>query len=95
MASAAETLKRITLELGGNNAGVVLDDAKPKTVARGIFDGAFEISGQVCPGIKRLYVQELICNETGSTSTLTWLRTYPLAERSTPAWVSSLVKRAN
>jgi acyl-CoA reductase-like NAD-dependent aldehyde dehydrogenase len=67
MASAAETLKRITLELGGNDAGVVLDDAKPATVAKGIFDGAFQNSGQVCLAIKRLYVHESIydemCNE--------------------------------
>src|SRR5271156_2566115 len=67
MASAAETLKRITLELGGNDAGVVLDDAQPKQVAKGIFDGAFQNSGQVCLAIKRLYVHESIydemCNE--------------------------------
>jgi acyl-CoA reductase-like NAD-dependent aldehyde dehydrogenase len=67
MASAAETLKRITLELGGNDAGVVLDDAKPATVAQGIFNGAFQNSGQVCLAIKRLYVHESIydemCNE--------------------------------
>ena len=55
MASAAETLKRITLELGGNDAGVVLDDANPATVAKGIFNGAFQNSGQVCLAIKRLY----------------------------------------
>jgi acyl-CoA reductase-like NAD-dependent aldehyde dehydrogenase len=63
MASAAETLKRITLELGGNDAGVVLDDAKPKTVAKGIFDGAFMNSGQVCLAIKRLFVHESIYDE--------------------------------
>jgi acyl-CoA reductase-like NAD-dependent aldehyde dehydrogenase len=67
MASAAETLKRITLELGGNDAGVVLDDAKPATVAKGIFDDAFQNSGQVCLAIKRLYVHKSIydemCNE--------------------------------
>ncbi|WP_395710172.1 aldehyde dehydrogenase family protein [Reyranella sp.] len=63
MASAAETLKRITLELGGNDAGVVLDDAKPKTVAKGIFDGAFQNSGQVCLAIKRLFVHESIYDE--------------------------------
>jgi acyl-CoA reductase-like NAD-dependent aldehyde dehydrogenase len=67
MASAAETLKRITLELGDNDAGVVLDDAKPAVVAKGIFDGAFQNSGQVCLAIKRLYVHESIydemCNE--------------------------------
>ncbi|MGJ4900494.1 aldehyde dehydrogenase family protein [Bradyrhizobium sp. HKCCYLS2058] len=67
MASAAQTLKRITLELGGNDAGIVLDDVDPKTVAPGIFEGAFQNSGQVCLAIKRLYVHESvyddICNE--------------------------------
>jgi acyl-CoA reductase-like NAD-dependent aldehyde dehydrogenase len=63
MASAAETLKRITLELGGNDAAVVLDDAKPDTVAKGIFEGAFQNSGQVCLAIKRLYVHESIYDE--------------------------------
>ena len=48
MASAAQTLKRITLELGGNDAGIVLDDVDPKKVAPGIFEGAFQNSGQVC-----------------------------------------------
>ena len=67
MASAAQTLKRITLELGGNDAGIVLDDVDPKKVAPGIFEGAFQNSGQVCLAIKRLYVHESvydeICNE--------------------------------
>jgi acyl-CoA reductase-like NAD-dependent aldehyde dehydrogenase len=60
MASAAETLKRITLELGGNDAGIVLDDVDPKKVAPGIFEGAFQNSGQVCLAIKRLYVHESV-----------------------------------
>jgi len=67
MASVAETLKRITLELGGNDAGIVLDDVDPKKVAPGIFEGAFRNSGQVCLAIKRLYVHEsvydAVCNE--------------------------------
>jgi acyl-CoA reductase-like NAD-dependent aldehyde dehydrogenase len=67
MASAAETLKRIILEPGGNDPGVVLDDAGPAAVAQGIFNGAFQNSGQVCLAIKRLYVHESIydemCNE--------------------------------
>ena len=63
MASAAQTLKRITLELGGNDAGIVLDDVDPKTVAPGIFDGAFQNSGQVCLAIKRLYVHESVYDE--------------------------------
>jgi acyl-CoA reductase-like NAD-dependent aldehyde dehydrogenase len=67
MVSAAETLKRITLELGGNDAGIVLDGVDPKKVAPGIFEGAFQNSGQVCLAIKRLYVHESVydelCNE--------------------------------
>lgn len=63
MASAAQTLKRITLELGGNDAGIVLDDVDPKKVAPGIFEGAFQNSGQVCLAIKRLYVHESVYDE--------------------------------
>jgi len=60
MAGAAATLKRITLELGGNDAGIVLDDVDPKTAAPKIFQGAFQNSGQVCIAMKRLYVHESI-----------------------------------
>ncbi|MGH6828700.1 MAG: aldehyde dehydrogenase family protein [Rhizomicrobium sp.] len=60
MASAADTVKRLTLELGGNDAGIVLDDADPEKVAPGIFHGAFRNSGQVCIAVKRLYVHESI-----------------------------------
>jgi acyl-CoA reductase-like NAD-dependent aldehyde dehydrogenase len=63
MASAAATLKRITLELGGNDASIVLDDVDPKKVAPGIFEGAFQNSGQVCLAIKRLYVHESVYDE--------------------------------
>ncbi len=63
MASAAQTLKRITLELGGNDASIVLDDADPKKIAPGVFEGAFQNSGQVCLAIKRLYVHESIYDE--------------------------------
>jgi len=67
MASGADTLKRLTLELGGNDAGIVLDDADPKEVAPGIFATAFMNSGQVCAALKRLYVHDSIyddvCNE--------------------------------
>ncbi|MGB3865002.1 MAG: aldehyde dehydrogenase family protein [Xanthobacteraceae bacterium] len=63
MASAAQTLKRITLELGGNDASIVLDDVDPKKVAPGIFEGAFQNSGQVCLAIKRLYVHEAVYDD--------------------------------
>jgi acyl-CoA reductase-like NAD-dependent aldehyde dehydrogenase len=70
MASAAETLKRLTLELGGNDAGVVLPDADPKQIAQGLFWGAFINNGQTCAALKRLYVHDSIfdsvCNELTS-----------------------------
>jgi acyl-CoA reductase-like NAD-dependent aldehyde dehydrogenase len=69
MASAAGTLKRLTLELGGNDAAIVLEDADPKEVAPKIFAAAMFISGQACIAIKRLYVHDSIydalCDELG------------------------------
>lgn len=58
--SAAEELKRVTLELGGNDAAIVLEDADPARIAPEIFWGAFKNCGQVCLAIKRLYVQARI-----------------------------------
>lgn len=60
MASASETLKRLTLELGGNDAGIVLPDANPKQIAEGLFWGAFINGGQTCGALKRLYVHDSI-----------------------------------
>lgn len=58
MASAAPTLKRVTLELGGNDAAIVLPDADVAAIAPAIFAFAFFNSGQVCAVIKRLYVHD-------------------------------------
>ncbi len=63
MAGAANLLKRITLELGGNDAGIVLDDVNPKETAPQLFQSAFQNSGQVCIAMKRLYVHESIYDE--------------------------------
>jgi acyl-CoA reductase-like NAD-dependent aldehyde dehydrogenase len=57
-AAAAPDLKRYTLELGGNDAAIVLDDADPGVIAKGIFWGGFINCGQICAGIKRVYVPE-------------------------------------
>jgi acyl-CoA reductase-like NAD-dependent aldehyde dehydrogenase len=57
-AAAAPDLKRVTLELGGNDPAIVLDDADPATVAEKVFAGAFQNNGQVCSAIKRVYVPE-------------------------------------
>lgn len=58
MASAANGLKRLTLELGGNDAAIVCADADVDRIAPTLFAGAFVNSGQVCMAIKRLYVHE-------------------------------------
>ena len=63
MASAASSLKRITLELGGNDAAIVLDGVDPKEVASKIFGGATMNSGQVCLAIKRVYAPESMYDE--------------------------------
>jgi acyl-CoA reductase-like NAD-dependent aldehyde dehydrogenase len=55
VANAADTLKRFTLELGGNDAAIILDDADLATVAPPIFHGAMLNAGQVCFAIKRVY----------------------------------------
>jgi acyl-CoA reductase-like NAD-dependent aldehyde dehydrogenase len=56
--SAAPTLKRVTLELGGNDPAVVLSDAEPEKIAQALFDSMFLLGGQGCICIKRLYVHE-------------------------------------
>lgn len=60
MANAATSVKRVTLELGGNDAAIVLDDVDPKAVAPALFGAAFFNSGQVCIAIKRVYAHERI-----------------------------------
>jgi acyl-CoA reductase-like NAD-dependent aldehyde dehydrogenase len=57
-AAAAPDLKRLTLELGGNDPAIVLGDVDPKAVAKKLFASAFENCGQVCTAIKRVYVPE-------------------------------------
>lgn len=60
MAGAAATLKRVTLELGGNDAAIVLDDVDVEAVAPKLFASAFTNSGQVCIAVKRLYVPDAL-----------------------------------
>jgi acyl-CoA reductase-like NAD-dependent aldehyde dehydrogenase len=57
-AAAAPDLKRLTLELGGNDAAILLPDLDPAQVADQLFWGAFENTGQVCSAIKRVFVHE-------------------------------------
>ncbi|TRD11092.1 aldehyde dehydrogenase family protein [Erythrobacter insulae] len=63
MEGASADLKRITLELGGNDASIVLPDADPKKVAEQLFWSSFQNAGQVCIAAKRVYIHEDIYDE--------------------------------
>ena len=56
--SSAGNLARLTLELGGNDAGIVLPGADPEAIAEDLFWGAFINTGQTCAALKRLYVHD-------------------------------------
>ena len=60
MGYAVDDLKRVTLELGGNDPAIVLDDVDPNAIVDGLFWGAFQNSGQICSAIKRIYVHEKV-----------------------------------
>jgi acyl-CoA reductase-like NAD-dependent aldehyde dehydrogenase len=58
MASAAPTLKRLSLELGGNDAAVILPGSDVDRLAPKVFQTAFYRSGQLCAAVKRVYVHQ-------------------------------------
>jgi acyl-CoA reductase-like NAD-dependent aldehyde dehydrogenase len=60
MESASANLKRLTLELGGNDAAIVLDDADVDAIAEPLFWACFANSGQVCVAAKRVYVHDAV-----------------------------------
>ncbi|MEI6002086.1 aldehyde dehydrogenase family protein [Paraburkholderia bengalensis] len=60
MANGSATLKRLTLELGGNDAAIVLDDVAVEAVADKIYQAAFYNAGQACLAIKRVYAHRAI-----------------------------------
>ncbi len=64
-AQAGHNLKTATLELGGNDAAIVLEDADPANVARELFINAFKNCGQTCTAIKRIYVHHSLHGALG------------------------------
>jgi acyl-CoA reductase-like NAD-dependent aldehyde dehydrogenase len=60
MMSAASNLKRLTLELGGNDAAIVLPDVHVEKIVPELFWAAFRNTGQVCVAAKRLFVHSAI-----------------------------------
>jgi aldehyde dehydrogenase len=55
--AAADTVKRVSLELGGNDPAIVLDDVDLDFVVPELVQGVFALSGQICYDVKRIYVQ--------------------------------------
>ncbi|MBR1218337.1 aldehyde dehydrogenase family protein [Bradyrhizobium sp. U87765 SZCCT0131] len=79
MSSASNTLKRLTLELGGNDAGIVLPDVDPQQIAEGLFWGAFINNGQTCAALKRLYVHDNVYDEI-CNSLATYAKNIPVGD---------------
>ncbi|WP_241255261.1 aldehyde dehydrogenase family protein [Altererythrobacter sp. BO-6] len=63
MAAAASSLKRLTLELGGNDAAIIMPDVSIEETAQKVFRSAFANSGQICIATKRAYVHDAIYDE--------------------------------
>ncbi len=62
-AMASETLKRVSLELGGKNAQIVMPDADMELALEGVLWGAFGTTGQRCTATSRLILHEKIHDE--------------------------------
>lgn len=60
MAACASTIKRVTLELGGNDPAIVLPDVDPEAIAPQLFWAAFQNNAQFCNATKRLYIHDAI-----------------------------------
>ena len=63
MISQKAGMKKVTLELGGNDPTIILKDADIDKAVKGIINGAFLNAGQVCMGVKRVIVEEEIADE--------------------------------
>lgn len=81
MQSASGSLKRITLELGGNDPAIVLPDVDVRETAEKLFWAAFQNSAQFCVAAKRLYIHEDIYDEL-STALVDYARTVVVGDGS-------------
>ncbi len=81
MESASGNLKRITLELGGNDPAIVLPDVDIAETARQLFWAAFQNSAQFCVAAKRLYIHEDIYDDL-STALVDYARTVRVGDGS-------------
>ncbi|QDC11661.1 aldehyde dehydrogenase family protein [Oceanicola sp. D3] len=79
MQSVAPSMKRLTLEMGGNDAGIVLPDVDPAAIAEGLFWGAFINNGQTCAALKRLYVHADVYDDV-CNALVDFAKTIPLGD---------------
>ena len=63
MISQKAGMKKVTLELGGNDPMIVLADGNIEKAVKGVINGAFLNAGQVCMGVKRIIVEDRIADE--------------------------------
>jgi len=63
MISQKAGMKKVTLELGGNDPMIVLKDADIDKAVKGVINGAFLNAGQVCMGVKRIIIEDEIADE--------------------------------
>lgn len=96
----ARQLKKVSLELGGNDAAIVLRDVDIELAANGLVWGAFCNAGQVCVGIKRAYIADEVYDELKAsilekTQALVAGRDYgPIVDRKQLEGVMAFVKKA-
>lgn len=60
---AAATVKRVTMELGGNDPAILLEDVDVEVAAKGIASSAFRNAGQVCMAVKRVYAPRALMSD--------------------------------
>lgn len=84
MRSASSSIKRVTLELGGNDPAIVLPDADVEAAAPALFWAAFQNSAQFCVASKRLYVHESIYDRF-CEALVAYARTVQVGSGSNPA----------
>jgi len=102
--AAGEDLKRVTLELGGNDAAILLDDIEIDAIVPAVFARAFFNTGQTCAIPKRIYVPRSIydlvldafvaCAEAATLGTGAEATMGPLSTAPQYARVSDLVAEA-
>lgn len=63
MISQKAGMKKVTLELGGNDPMIVLADADIEKAIKGVINGAFLNAGQVCMGVKRIIIEDEIADD--------------------------------